>query len=184
MRRFALVLPLLGAVLLLGVVTAQASNNATWNVSYSVATTTSLVNNTANASFGVVVPGTLSTAIHDDLTISSNDPSGVQLVVASVGPTVESGASPCVPQATRTASGSSIQITPTATTGGTGGVAGTPMTPFFLSTATQNLFSANPTATGTLDENLTAAIDAPTTIQPNSNGCSYTLPLNYTLIAQ
>ena len=180
------VLPLVGvgAALILGAAGAAASNNASWNVSYSVATATSLVNNTASLNAGAIIPGNLSGGGTDSLTMPSNDPAGVQLTAASVASVIESGAAPCVPQATRTVPGSSLQIIPAATTGGAGGSAGTATAAFFLSTTAQNMFATVPTNTGTLNETLTLQILAPAATQPNSPSCSYTLPVNYVLIAQ
>jgi hypothetical protein len=177
-------MPLVGVLAVLLAVAAQASTNATWNVTFNVATAVALVNNTATGNFGPLVAGSLSAPINDDLTITSNDPAGVQLTASSAGPTVESGGVPCVPVASHTANGTSIKLTPSATTGGAGGVAGVAVAGTFLSTTATNMFSTVPTNTGTLDELVTAQIQPPTTIQPNSNGCSYSLPVNYVLIAQ
>jgi hypothetical protein len=187
MRRFVtrgLALIGLAAALLIGGVSAYASNNASWAVTFSVATATSLVNSTANPSMGPVIPGQTTAVPSDTVTITSNDPSGVQLTAASVASNPESGNTPCVPQAGRTVPGSAISVTSSATTGGTGGTAGTPAAGFALSAAGQNLFSAVPTNTGSLTEVVGISLVAPSATVPNSNGCSYTIPVNYTLIAQ
>jgi hypothetical protein len=175
----------LAVALLVGAVGASALNTALWHVSFSVASTTSLVNNTADFSFGVIVPGNSSAQTPDSLTITSNDPSGVQLTASTQTGVVESGASPCVPQANRNlGTQTPVFVSPSATTGGTSGVAGTPAGQVNLTSAAQNLFTAVPTNTGTLTEVVQASVLPDLTTPPNSNGCSYTLPILYTLIAQ
>src|SRR6266404_5237650 len=116
LARLALPIAAILAVLV-GGVTAYASNNATWHSTFSVAFATSLVNNTADFNFGGVAVGVLSGSPIDDLTITSNDPAGVQLTVAAPSATItESGAAPCVPVPTRTVPASTSQMTGSATT--------------------------------------------------------------------
>jgi hypothetical protein len=173
------------AALVVGAVGVSASNNATWHQIFSIAVVTSLVNNTADNNLGGITAGVINGGGSDNLTITSNDPAGVQLTVAAPAATItESGISPCVPNAGNTVPASTSQLTGAPTTGGTGGVAGTAAAAITLSTTAQNLFATVPTNTGTLSETITTTITPPASTHPNSNGCSYLLTYNYVLIPQ
>jgi hypothetical protein len=188
----ALALAGVAAVIVAGAVSVYASNNATWNLSFSVATVTGLVNNTADVNLGPLVPGAASAPQSDTLTITSNDVAGVQLQASttSVAAVPESGTSPCVPQANRTSSGTTLALTVTTTTGGSGGNGGV-LTGGSIVSAThtltgtlQNLFFQGPTNVGTLTEIGSLVLTPGTATAPNTSGCSYTYPVNYVLIAQ
>jgi len=184
MRAVRLVLiPVLAIIMAVAAGSAvYASNNASWSVSYNVATATSMVETTAPFNFGTVMPGVLTASTPNDLSISTNDPAGIQ-ITASSATTAESGASPCVPDASRTVDGSSIVLTPTPVTNGTTATKGTASAPGNLG-APYNLFSAVPTEQGAYDEVMGAQIVAPANVKANSTGCSYTLPVNFVLVAQ
>ncbi len=181
--RFVLI-PIFGLIMAVAAGSAvYASNNATWTTQFSVALATSLVNNTAFTDFGTVIPGQQSGAVDDSLTITSNDPAGVQLQASSPSASYpEVSITTCTPNAARTVPASSVQLQSAATTGGAGSAGiGTVIN---LSTTNQNLFLTVPTATGTLSETVQGAITAPAATKPNTPGCAYQIPVNYTLIAQ
>lgn len=202
----ALALVGVAAAIVVGAVSAYASNNANWNVSFSVASATSLVNNTPDVALGAIIPGTVAALPNDDLTITSNDVGGVQLTASAPTSVTESGPAPCTAQ-NRSAS-ASISLTPTPSSGGSGGLDGTVASiggnarngpaPIALTPSAQNVFLTGPTNTGTLTEifgsilipgplGVTSAANSFTTAAgtvPNSNGCSYSFPVSYVLIAQ
>jgi hypothetical protein len=188
MRTIRRVVPLVGvlaALIVGGVVSVSASNNATWHTSFSVAVVTSLVNNSVDGNIGAIPVGILNGGPVDDLTINSNDTAGVQLTVAAPAATItESGVSPCVPVGSHTVPASVSQMTGSPTTGGSGGVAGTAAATIIVSTTAQNVFATVPTNTGALDEHVTLNVLLPAATAPNSIGCSYLLTFSYTLIAQ
>ena len=179
-----LIIPAAVVFSLIGASAASAATTATQNVTFTVAKAVALTsggNVTTTPSSIDPSSGTPTGSATGSLTVSSNDASGFQLATKTSASTVtESGcASP-----TANANVNVMTVATGAASGGTGG-AGTAASAVTLSTTNQNLYSSVPTMIGSSIAVATNYVITPGYATPaNSSGCSYVIPVTYTITAQ
>jgi hypothetical protein len=176
---------LLAGASLLGAQVALASSTATQNVAFSVAQAVSITASTGPSALGVIDPSSGGGTANGTgtLTLASNDSSGFQLQVNTSGASVtEAGCG----SPTQTANTNIVNVAGSAVTGGSGSQAGSPNSAAALNGTTQvPLYSTMPNRTGSgMSVTLTYTVNPGFTTPFNTSGCTYTVPVTTTIVAQ
>jgi hypothetical protein len=179
---------LLAGLSLLGAQVALASTTATQNVTFSVAQAVAITASTGPSSLGAIDPssggGTASGT--GTLTLASNDTSGFQLQVNTSGSSVtEAGCGSPI----KTANTNIVSVAGTSVSGGSGSQTGTPNSSTALNGTTQvplyGTGSGVPNRIGSgMSVTLTYTVNPGYTTPANTSGCTYTVPVTTTIVAQ
>lgn len=186
MRKLRFLLPIVGALLALGVATVYAqTSTSTQNVSFTAVATIGITS-TADVSFGSLTTNTTKTG---SFTLNSNDPNGFSLTTQPTGGNYAAGkiGESTIPGQTCTAVQTfpvgNITVTPHAITGMTSGTGGTANAAFALTGSAQALFSVNPTGQGSsmaMNTDYTINVSG---IPFNTSGCQYLWTMTDTMTA-
>ena len=179
---------LVAALSLLGAQVALAGNTATQNVTFSVAQAVAITASTGPSSLGAIDPSSGGGTANGTgtLTLASNDTSGFQLQVNTTGATVtEAGCG----SPTKAANTNIVSVATSSVSGGTGSQAGTPNSASALNSTTQvplyGTGSGLPNRTGSgMSVTLTYTVNPGYTTPVNTSGCTYTVPVTITIVAQ
>ena len=179
------VVALLAALSLFGAQVALAGTTATQNVTFSVAQAVAITASTGPSALGAIDPssgGGTATGT-GSLTLASNDTSGFQLQVNTTGTSVtEAGCG----SPTKTANTNIVSVAASTVTGGSGSQAGSPNSSSALNSTTQvPLYSTVPNRTGAgMSVTVTYTVNPGYTTPVNTSGCTYTVPVTTTIVAQ
>jgi hypothetical protein len=179
---------MLVALSLLGAQVALAANTATQNVTFSVAKAVAITASTGPSSLGAVDPSSGGGTANGtgSLTLASNDTSGFQLQVNTTGSSVtEAGCG----SPSQTANTSIVSIAASSVSGGSGSQTGTPNSSSALNSTTQvPLYGTGaglPNRIGSgMSVTLTYTVNPGFGTPVNTSGCTYTVPVTTTIVAQ
>lgn len=195
------VLPLVAAIVVIGgaAVSANTSINGTASAQFTVPVTVSISQGSGgtcpggNCNFGNAVLGSTTAPLQEDVTLNSNDSNGFSLTISTPTATVsESGCS--APNPSKQTGSDDVLWLGQAVTGFSTGNGGTAVQSGFnggytrLHVTPDNIFSSNPTATGTsMDDLINIEMAIPATAGVNTfvggQSCSYVIPYTITVAA-